>query len=183
MTSTTNRNTILHRSSRRIKGPALSVSVSRADSEKSATAHTHTHNPSSLSSSFSLHCIFTPQTAQTNHALALPQKPDKALNVSAAHSSIRSAASKLYFLRPRDRSALHCHGGETVESLALVSAVSDAPCTLPPDGIFIINLHPNPAALLVRSLDQGLRLEFPKKNFFLGLGNREVSLSRIQVIM
>ena len=42
MNSTTNKNTILHRSSRRINRPALSVLVGRADFEKSATAHTHT---------------------------------------------------------------------------------------------------------------------------------------------
>ena len=42
MNSTTNKNTILHRSSRRINRPALSVPVGRADFEKSATAHTHT---------------------------------------------------------------------------------------------------------------------------------------------
>ena len=41
MSSTTNKNTMLHRSSRRINRPALSVSAGRADFEKSATAHTH----------------------------------------------------------------------------------------------------------------------------------------------
>ena len=40
---TTNKNTMLHRSSRRINRPALSVPVGRADFEKSATAHTLTH--------------------------------------------------------------------------------------------------------------------------------------------
>ena len=47
-------------------------------------------------------------------------------------SSIRGAAFKLYFLRPRAGSALHHQVGETVESLAPASPVSDAPCTLPP---------------------------------------------------
>ena len=106
-TSTTNGNTIPHRSSRRINRLALPVPVSRADSEKSATAHTHTHNPSS-------------------------QKPDTAPNISAARSSIRSAASKLYFLHPRAGLALHRQVSETVESLAPASPVSDAPSTLPP---------------------------------------------------
>ena len=212
MTSTTNGNTILHRSSRRINRPALSIPVSRADSEKSATAHTH--NPSSPSSSFSFHYTSIPQTAQSNHALAPPQKPDTASNVSATRSSIRSAASKLYFLRPRAGLALHHQVGETVESLAPASPVSDAPCTLP-SGMKVNNgstgrhLHhqttsesscsagkvigprapvrvpkenPHPVILRVRLATEGLRLEFPKKNSFLGLGNREVSLSRMQVI-
>ena len=130
MTSTTNGNTILHRSSRRINRPALSVPVSSVDSEKSATAHTHI--PSTPLSFFCFHYISIPQTVQSNHALAPPQKPDTASNVSAARSSIRSAASKLYFPRPRAGLALHRQVGETVESLAPASPVSDAPYTLPP---------------------------------------------------
>ena len=170
-----------------------------------AHIHSHTHNPSSSSSSFSLHYISIPQTAQINHALDPPQKPDTAPNVSAVRSSIRSAASKLYFLRPRVGLALHRQAGETVESLAPASPVSNAPYTLLPHGIFITKPRQNPSALLVRSLGQGLRLgfpkenphpvvlrvrlateglrlEFPKKNSFLGLENREVSLSRMQRI-
>ena len=132
MTSTTNGNTLLHRSSRRINRPALSVRVGRADSEKSATAHTHTHNPSSPHLLF-LSIIFPfPKTAQSNHALAPPQRPDTASNVSAARSSTRIAASKLYFLCPRAGLALHHQVGETVEWLAPASPVSDAPRTFPP---------------------------------------------------
>ena len=52
MSSTTNKNTILHRSSCRINRPALSVPVSRLDGEKLATAHTHTHT---LTNFFPLH--------------------------------------------------------------------------------------------------------------------------------
>ena len=79
------------------------------------------------------HCsVVTGQTAQSNHALALIQKTDTALSVSAARSSIRSVASNLYFLRPRARSALYRQVSETVESLAPASPVRDAHCTLPP---------------------------------------------------
>ena len=130
MTSTRNGITILHRSSRRINRPALSVPVSRADSEKSATAHTH--NPSSPSSCLFFHYISILQTAQNNHALDPPQKFDTASNVSAVRNSIRSAASKLYFLRPRAGLALNRQVGETVESLAPKCPVSDVPCALPP---------------------------------------------------
>ena len=48
MNSTTYKNTILHRSSRRRNRPALSVPVGRADFEKSSTAHTHTHTLTNL---------------------------------------------------------------------------------------------------------------------------------------
>ena len=93
----------------------LSVTVSRADFEKSETAHILTHNPPSPSS-FSFHYISIPQTAHSNHALAPPKKPDTPSNVSAACSSIRSVASKPYFMRPRAGLALHRQVCETVGS-------------------------------------------------------------------
>ena len=122
--STTNGNTILHRSSPWIMRPSLSVPVSRADSENiSGCSHPKLHSP--CLSSFSFHFISNLQTNQGNHALAPPQKHDTASNVSAARSGIRSVVSMLYFLCHRARSVLHRQVGETVESLALASLVFD----------------------------------------------------------
>ena len=94
MNSTTNKNTILHRSSRRINRPALSVPVGRADFEKSATAHAC--NLLSLSSSFPLSSFPIPKTAQSNAALVPSRslalgtsqlaplvKPRKLINIGA----------------------------------------------------------------------------------------------------
>ena len=64
MNSTTNKNTILHRSSRRINRPALSVPVGRADFENSVTAHACNLLP--LSFSFPLRSFPIPKTAQSN---------------------------------------------------------------------------------------------------------------------
>ena len=91
MNSTNNKNIILHRSSRRINRPALSVPVGRADFEKPVTAHAC--NPLSLSSSFSLRSFPIPKTAQSNAtlvpstSLALRQltvnSPRKLINIGA----------------------------------------------------------------------------------------------------
>ena len=61
MNSTTNKNTILHRSSRKINRPALSVPVGRADFEISVAAHAC--NPLSLSSSLPLRSFLIPQNS------------------------------------------------------------------------------------------------------------------------
>ena len=67
MNSTTNKNTILHRSSRRINRSALSIPVGRADFEKSVTAHAY--NLLFLSSSFPFRYFPILQTAQSNATL------------------------------------------------------------------------------------------------------------------
>ena len=94
MTSTTNKNTILHRSLRGINRPALSIPVGGADFEKSATAHAC--DPLSLSSSFPLRSFPIPKTAQSNAALVPSRslalgtsqlaplvKPRKLINIGA----------------------------------------------------------------------------------------------------
>ena len=79
MNSTTNKNIILHRSSRRINRPALSVPVSRADSEKSATAHTLTHpyplHTNHLQTTLSSCSFFSNSISQTTQGKTSPVPP------------------------------------------------------------------------------------------------------------